>query len=143
MCLQKHLSIVFHPDYSAMISAISFIFCLLLDGDETYYQQFRRSPIQQLVYLSINASSFTMNQKPQDSALRVCDEVSIFGHQGLSNLIIISYTNIILIRILLLTSICSLNDMPDIMKQMPPLPVKMNDGLANIILPPPPHPMQC
>ncbi|XP_022761595.1 uncharacterized protein LOC111307725 [Durio zibethinus] len=35
-----------------------------------------------------------------------------------------------------------LNDMPDIMKQMPELPVKMNDELANTILPPSPHPMQ-
>ncbi|XVE81012.1 hypothetical protein DITRI_Ditri15bG0028400 [Diplodiscus trichospermus] len=35
-----------------------------------------------------------------------------------------------------------LNNMPDIMKQMPPLPVKMNDELADAILPPPPHPMQ-
>ncbi|CAL5424772.1 unnamed protein product [Camellia sinensis] len=31
----------------------------------------------------------------------------------------------------------SMNDMPEIMKQMPPLPVKLNEELANSILPPP------
>ncbi|XP_017974957.1 PREDICTED: uncharacterized protein LOC18602424 isoform X3 [Theobroma cacao] len=35
-----------------------------------------------------------------------------------------------------------LNDMPDIMKQMPPLPVKVNDELAGTILPPSTHMMQ-
>ncbi|XVF29440.1 hypothetical protein REPUB_Repub15cG0121200 [Reevesia pubescens] len=35
-----------------------------------------------------------------------------------------------------------LNDMPDIMKQMPQLPVTMNDELANTILPLSPHHMQ-
>ncbi|XWS22193.1 hypothetical protein CRYUN_Cryun29cG0013200 [Craigia yunnanensis] len=35
-----------------------------------------------------------------------------------------------------------LNDMPNIMRQMPSIPVKVNDDLANTILPPPPHPMQ-
>ncbi|XP_022722302.1 uncharacterized protein LOC111279605 [Durio zibethinus] len=35
-----------------------------------------------------------------------------------------------------------LNDMPDIMKQMPPVPVKVNDELANTILSPAPHSMQ-
>ncbi|XP_022733364.1 uncharacterized protein LOC111287241 isoform X7 [Durio zibethinus] len=33
----------------------------------------------------------------------------------------------------------SLNNMPHIMKQMPALPVRVNDELANTILPPPPH----
>ncbi|OMO90318.1 hypothetical protein CCACVL1_07407 [Corchorus capsularis] len=33
----------------------------------------------------------------------------------------------------------NLNDMPDIMRQMPPLPVKVNEELANTILPPPTH----
>ncbi|XWS09379.1 hypothetical protein CRYUN_Cryun40dG0080300 [Craigia yunnanensis] len=36
----------------------------------------------------------------------------------------------------------NLNDMPDIMKQMPPIPVKLDHGLANTILPPSPHTMQ-
>lgn len=36
---------------------------------------------------------------------------------------------------LMLTSIYSLNEMPDIMRQMPPLPVKVNEDLANTILP--------
>ncbi|KAF9595703.1 hypothetical protein IFM89_003445 [Coptis chinensis] len=36
----------------------------------------------------------------------------------------------------------SLNDMPGIMKQMPPLPVKVNEELANTILPRPTRPMQ-
>nr|XP_011466862.1 PREDICTED: uncharacterized protein LOC101313817 [Fragaria vesca subsp. vesca]XP_011466863.1 PREDICTED: uncharacterized protein LOC101313817 [Fragaria vesca subsp. vesca] len=35
-----------------------------------------------------------------------------------------------------------LNDMPDVMKQMPPLPVKVNEELVNHVLPPPAHPMQ-
>ncbi|XP_021290370.1 uncharacterized protein LOC110421183 isoform X2 [Herrania umbratica] len=35
-----------------------------------------------------------------------------------------------------------LNDMPDIMKQMPPLPVKVNDELASTILPRSTHMMQ-
>ncbi|KAH9793996.1 Histone H2A deubiquitinase (DUF3755) [Citrus sinensis] len=35
----------------------------------------------------------------------------------------------------------SLNDMPEIMKQMPPLPVKVNDDLANSFLPRPSHQM--
>ncbi|XP_010524636.1 PREDICTED: uncharacterized protein LOC104802640 [Tarenaya hassleriana] len=36
-----------------------------------------------------------------------------------------------------------LNDMPEVMKQMPPLPVKVNEELANSILPlRPPHQMQ-
>ncbi|WOL14320.1 hypothetical protein Cni_G23100 [Canna indica] len=35
-----------------------------------------------------------------------------------------------------------LNDMPEIMKQMPPLPVKLNEELANSILPRPSMPMQ-
>ncbi|GMI71876.1 hypothetical protein like AT3G07565 [Hibiscus trionum] len=35
----------------------------------------------------------------------------------------------------------SMNDAPDIMKQMPQLPVKLNLGLANTILPPPPPPL--
>ncbi|KAH9793998.1 Histone H2A deubiquitinase (DUF3755) [Citrus sinensis] len=34
-----------------------------------------------------------------------------------------------------------LNDMPEIMKQMPPLPVKVNDDLANSFLPRPSHQM--
>ncbi|KAK8709535.1 hypothetical protein V6N13_060550 [Hibiscus sabdariffa] len=33
-----------------------------------------------------------------------------------------------------------LDDMPNIMEKMPPLPVKLNLDLANIILPPPPPP---
>ncbi|KAL5543205.1 hypothetical protein UlMin_010915 [Ulmus minor] len=33
-------------------------------------------------------------------------------------------------------------EMPDVMKQMPPLPVKLNEGLANTILPQSSHPMQ-
>ncbi|KAK2432186.1 histone H2A deubiquitinase [Trifolium repens] len=32
-----------------------------------------------------------------------------------------------------------MNDSPEVMKQMPPLPVKMNEELANSILPLPPH----
>jgi len=32
-----------------------------------------------------------------------------------------------------------LNDMPEVMKQMPPLPVKLNEELANSILPRPSH----
>ncbi|XP_015578117.2 uncharacterized protein LOC8288313 [Ricinus communis] len=35
-----------------------------------------------------------------------------------------------------------LNDMPEIMKQMPPLPVKVNEELANSILPPSSHHMK-
>ncbi|XP_024015752.1 uncharacterized protein LOC18024351 [Eutrema salsugineum] len=35
-----------------------------------------------------------------------------------------------------------LNDMPEVMKQMPPLPVKVNEELANSILPRPPHQMK-
>ncbi|KAM5578099.1 hypothetical protein ABKV19_008431 [Rosa sericea] len=35
-----------------------------------------------------------------------------------------------------------LNDMPDVMKQMPPLPVKVNEELVNHVLPPPGHQMQ-
>ncbi|CAH8356387.1 unnamed protein product [Eruca vesicaria subsp. sativa] len=35
-----------------------------------------------------------------------------------------------------------LNDMPEVMKQMPPLPVKVNQDLANSILPRPPHQMK-
>ncbi|XP_023528200.1 uncharacterized protein LOC111791185 [Cucurbita pepo subsp. pepo] len=35
-----------------------------------------------------------------------------------------------------------LNEMPEVMKQMPPLPVKVNDELANTILPPTAHSMQ-
>lgn len=30
---------------------------------------------------------------------------------------------------------CSLSDMPEVMKQMPPLPVTINEELANSILP--------
>ncbi|XP_015086129.1 uncharacterized protein LOC107029263 [Solanum pennellii] len=36
------------------------------------------------------------------------------------------------------TILNDLNDMPEIMKQMPPLPVKLNDELASLILPPRP-----
>ncbi|CAN8260133.1 unnamed protein product [Cochlearia groenlandica] len=35
-----------------------------------------------------------------------------------------------------------LNDMPEVMKQMPPLPVKVNEELANSVLPRPPHRMK-
>ncbi|XP_018434645.1 uncharacterized protein LOC108806929 isoform X2 [Raphanus sativus] len=35
-----------------------------------------------------------------------------------------------------------LNDLPEVMKQMPPLPVKVNQELANSILPRPPHQMK-
>lgn len=35
----------------------------------------------------------------------------------------------------ILTILNDLNDMPEIMKQMPPLPVKLNDELASLILP--------
>ncbi|KAF3789961.1 hypothetical protein EJ110_NYTH05527 [Nymphaea thermarum] len=42
----------------------------------------------------------------------------------------------------ILTILNDLNDMPDVMKQMPPLPVKVNEELANSILPPPTLPMQ-
>ncbi|XP_028054225.1 uncharacterized protein LOC114258474 [Camellia sinensis] len=37
----------------------------------------------------------------------------------------------------ILTILNDMNDMPEIMKQMPPLPVKLNEELANSILPPP------
>ncbi|OVA03046.1 Protein of unknown function DUF3755 [Macleaya cordata] len=42
----------------------------------------------------------------------------------------------------ILTILNDLNDMPGIMKQMPPLPVKMNEELANSILPRTSLPMQ-
>ncbi|WCJ37322.1 hypothetical protein M5689_018470 [Euphorbia peplus] len=42
----------------------------------------------------------------------------------------------------ILSILNDLNDMPDIMKQMPPLPVKVNDELASSILPPTPHHMK-
>ncbi|KDP45180.1 hypothetical protein JCGZ_15045 [Jatropha curcas] len=42
----------------------------------------------------------------------------------------------------ILNEFCSLNDMPEIMKQMPPLPVKVNEELANSILPPSSHHMK-
>ncbi|KAL0547394.1 hypothetical protein IC582_017328 [Cucumis melo] len=35
-----------------------------------------------------------------------------------------------------------LNEMPEVMKQMPPLPVKVNEELANTILPPTSHSLQ-
>ncbi|CAK9324495.1 unnamed protein product [Citrullus colocynthis] len=35
-----------------------------------------------------------------------------------------------------------LNEMPEVMKQMPPLPVKVNEELANTILPPTAHSLQ-
>ncbi|KAL7172940.1 hypothetical protein ACSBR2_032416 [Camellia fascicularis] len=37
----------------------------------------------------------------------------------------------------ILTILNDMNDMPEIMRQMPPLPVKLNEELANSILPPP------
>ncbi|KAM7270975.1 hypothetical protein ACFE04_030189 [Oxalis oulophora] len=40
------------------------------------------------------------------------------------------------------TILNDLNDMPEVMKQMPPLPVKLNDELANSILHQPPHQMK-
>ncbi|XP_010486319.1 PREDICTED: uncharacterized protein LOC104764480 isoform X2 [Camelina sativa] len=40
----------------------------------------------------------------------------------------------------ILTILNDLNDMPEVMKQMPPLPVKVNEDLANSILPRPSHP---
>ncbi|WRX20274.1 hypothetical protein QQP08_012761 [Theobroma cacao] len=46
------------------------------------------------------------------------------------------------IKYLQILQLSSLNDMPDIMKQMPPLPVKVNDELAGTILPPSTHMMQ-
>ncbi|XP_022771606.1 uncharacterized protein LOC111314471 isoform X1 [Durio zibethinus] len=39
----------------------------------------------------------------------------------------------------ILTMLNDLNDMPEVMKQMPPLPVKVNEELANSILPPSSH----
>ncbi|CAH8343748.1 unnamed protein product [Eruca vesicaria subsp. sativa] len=39
----------------------------------------------------------------------------------------------------ILSILNDLNDMPEVMKQMPPLPVKVNEELANSILPRPPH----
>ncbi|CAL9048367.1 uncharacterized protein LOC135586794 [Musa acuminata AAA Group] len=42
----------------------------------------------------------------------------------------------------ILTILADLNDMPEIMKQMPPLPVKMNEELADSILPRTTVPMQ-
>ncbi|CAN6921927.1 unnamed protein product [Brassica oleracea] len=39
----------------------------------------------------------------------------------------------------ILSILNDLNDMPEVMKQMPPLPVKVNQDLANSILPRPPH----
>ncbi|CAA2979579.1 DIV and RAD interacting factor 1 [Olea europaea subsp. europaea] len=35
----------------------------------------------------------------------------------------------------ILAILSDLNDMPELMKQMPPLPVKLNEDLANSILP--------
>jgi hypothetical protein len=32
-------------------------------------------------------------------------------------------------------NVCRINDAPDIMKQMPPLPVKINEELINSLLP--------
>jgi hypothetical protein len=37
---------------------------------------------------------------------------------------------------------CRINDAPEIMKQMPPLPVKINEDLVNSLLPRPTVPMQ-
>ncbi|XP_019051505.1 PREDICTED: uncharacterized protein LOC104587006 isoform X2 [Nelumbo nucifera] len=42
----------------------------------------------------------------------------------------------------ILTILDDLNDMPGVMKQMPSLPVKINEELANTILPRTTHPMQ-
>ncbi|WZZ29834.1 hypothetical protein YC2023_013235 [Brassica napus] len=42
----------------------------------------------------------------------------------------------------ILSILNDLNDMPEVMKQMPPLPVKVNQDLANSILPRPPHQMK-
>ncbi|XP_058094272.1 uncharacterized protein LOC131240185 [Magnolia sinica] len=42
----------------------------------------------------------------------------------------------------ILSILNELNDMPGVMKHMPPLPVKLNEELANTILPRPPMPMQ-
>jgi hypothetical protein len=42
----------------------------------------------------------------------------------------------------LVHNICRINDAPDIMKQMPPLPVKINEELVNSLLPRPTVPMQ-
>ncbi|XP_019053510.1 PREDICTED: uncharacterized protein LOC104598244 isoform X2 [Nelumbo nucifera] len=76
------------------------------------------------------------------------------GHQGLSSSIIIiqasSHVYVLQENINLfcqardniLTILNDLNDMPSIMKQMPPLPVKINEELANSILPRTNHLMQ-
>ncbi|KAL6967885.1 hypothetical protein U1Q18_033694 [Sarracenia purpurea var. burkii] len=58
------------------------------------------------------------------SAFKIHENISLFC-QARNNIL----------TILSNTTKCSLNDIPEIMKQMPPLPVKLNEELANSILP--------
>ncbi|XP_010547184.1 PREDICTED: uncharacterized protein LOC104819022 [Tarenaya hassleriana] len=75
--------------------------------------------------LEQNAQMF--NQiSPNFSAFQIHENISLFCK----------------IRDNILTILNDLNDMPEVMKQMPPLPVKVNDELANSILPHPSRQMK-
>lgn len=63
--------------------------------------------------------------------------VNIAGYQLQENVNLFCQTRNNIINIM-----NGLRDLPDVMKQMPPLPVKLNEDLANTILPRTSHPMQ-
>ncbi|XP_039054994.1 uncharacterized protein LOC120197576 [Hibiscus syriacus] len=62
---------------------------------------------------------------------------NLASYQVLENIGLLSQTRDNLLQLLNVMN----DNVPDIMKQMPQLPVKMNLNLANAILPPPPPPM--
>ncbi|THU58987.1 hypothetical protein C4D60_Mb03t20250 [Musa balbisiana] len=76
--------------------------------------------------LQSNSDAFT-KISANLASLKVQDNISLLLCQTRDNI---------------LTILADLNDMPEIMKQMPPLPVKMNEELANSILPRTTVPMQ-
>nr|VDC92894.1 unnamed protein product [Brassica oleracea] len=73
--------------------------------------------------VSTNFSAFQVNATSHFSPCRIHENVNILCKA----------------RDNILSILNDLNDMPEVMKQMPPLPVKVNEELANSILPRPPH----
>ncbi|XP_039125740.1 uncharacterized protein LOC120261812 [Dioscorea cayenensis subsp. rotundata] len=86
-------------------------------------------------YRAIGGATGQLLEQNMQAFNQISTNLANFLLQDNINLFQQTYDNI-------LTIMNEMNEMPEIMKQMPPLPVKVNEELANSILPPPSVPRQ-
>ncbi|KAK4375028.1 hypothetical protein RND71_005705 [Anisodus tanguticus] len=82
-------------------------------------------------YKAIGGTTGQLLEQNAQALDQISANFAVFKIQENINLLTQSRNNI-------LSILKDLNDMPELMKQMPPLPVKLNDELARLILPPRP-----